>query len=161
MYLVTKINNSEESGLEGIQKPWVAAKQATRNIIIQYSTIKQIHSRQPELALKILVIYSDQPDSALKYAVVRLVIRKGQTLKIQPLFFFKLKNKITQRISLNESDTKFLRSATLVPESKMPITKFSLLESYTLHILQPTSYHLLVQVPSCATRERKPGLGEG
>lgn len=88
MWRVTDINNSDESGLEGIQKPGVAVKQATRNIIIQYSTIKQIHSRQPELALKTLVIYSDQPDSALKYTVVRLVIRKGQTLKIQPLFFF-------------------------------------------------------------------------
>lgn len=88
MWLVTDINNSDESGLEGIRKPAVAVKQATRNIIIQYSTIKQIHSRQPELALNTLVIYRDQPDSALKYAVVRLVIRNGQTLKIQPLFFF-------------------------------------------------------------------------
>lgn len=51
MWLVTDINNSEESGLEVIQKPAVAVKQATRNIIIQYSTIKQIHSRQPELLL--------------------------------------------------------------------------------------------------------------
>lgn len=92
MWLVTDINNSDESGLEGIRKPAVAVKQATRNII-QCSTIKQIHSRQPELALNTLVIYRDQPDSALKYAVVRLVIRKGQTLKIQPLFFFFFKLK--------------------------------------------------------------------
>lgn len=32
--------------------------------------------------------WSDQPVSALKYTMVRLVIRNGQTLKIQPLFFF-------------------------------------------------------------------------
>lgn len=93
--LVTDINNSDESGLEGIRKPGVAVKQATRNII-QCSIIKQIHSRQPELALNTLVIYRDQPDSALKYAVVRLVIRNDQTLKIQPLFFFFFKLKKTK-----------------------------------------------------------------
>lgn len=105
MWLVTEINNSEEwTGGDTEAPSGCEVKQATRNIITQYSTIKQIHSRQSELALKSLVIYSDQSDSALKYIMVRLVIRNGQTLKIQPVFFFfKLKKQNYSKKSLSMS----------------------------------------------------------
>lgn len=142
-------------------------KQATRNIITQCSTIKQIHSRQPELALKSLVIYSDQPDSALKYTMVRLVIRNGQTLKIKPLFFLSWKKQnysknLTQWVRYKVR--KISNFGAQVKDANNQVLTPGKCHSHvlcTLHISHPTSCHLLLQVPSCATQERKPGLGEG
>lgn len=124
------VNRVEWRGMETLRGCKV--KQSTRIIVTQYSTIKQNTFKTARAGSNILINYSDQPDSALKYTTVRLVIRNGQTLKIQCFFFFlKLQKQNYSKNLSNESDTKFLRSATLVPKSKMSITKFSLLESAT------------------------------